>query len=189
MAEAGYTFEVMPSDAEEIHEPQLSPPQLTEANAMIKAAPIASAHTDAVVIGADTLVYIDDEPLGKPTDMAEAHFMLRRLVGKTHQVCTGVALMRYGSAHTFHALTEVTFKTLTNDEIGAYLDLINPLDKAGAYAAQEHGERIISETSGSFTNVIGLPMDEFAEQLAQHFDIHPQQVISKSCSPPSPAEH
>ncbi len=179
MAEAGYRFDVCPSDAEELHEPSLSPSQLTETNAMIKAAPVAGAHREAVVIGADTLVFLDDEPLGKPADMAAAEAMLARLVGKTHQVCTGVALMRYGTAHTFHATTDVTFKPLSPEEIRDYLSLIDPLDKAGAYAAQEHGERIIAATRGSFTNVIGLPMDELQTQLATHFDIHPQgQVIS-----------
>ena len=173
MTEAGFRFDVLPSDAEEIHDTSLSPPQLTEANAKIKATPIASAYPDAVVIGADTLVFLDGEPLGKPVDMTEAEAMLARLVGKTHQVCTGVAMIQSGIIHAFHVLTEVTFRELSTDEIRTYLALIDPLDKAGAYAAQQHGEKIIAGTCGSFTNVIGLPMDELQTQLAAKFDIRP----------------
>jgi septum formation protein len=174
LTEAGYAFETMPSDAEEIHDATLSPPVLTETNAVIKATPIAELHPDAVVLGSDTLVFLDSEPLGKPDDMRAAEAMLARLVGKTHQVCTGVALIQNGSPHAFHAITDVTFKALTEAEINTYLSLINPLDKAGAYAAQEHGEKIIAETRGSFTNVIGLPMDEVKATLAERFDIRPQ---------------
>ncbi len=173
MLEAGFHFEILPSNAEEMHDPQLSPAQLTESNALIKAAPIAETHRDAVVIGADTLVYLDGEPLGKPVDMAQAEAMLCRLVGKTHQVCTGVALLRYGDLITFHVITEVTFKVLTIAEIRAYLALIDPLDKAGAYAAQDLGEIIIERTAGSFTNVIGLPMNELTQHLSKHYDIVP----------------
>ena len=173
MTAAGYAFEVIPSDAEEIHDSSLTPPELTETNARIKATPVAVEHPEAVVLGADTLVFLDGEPLGKPTDMAEAEAMLARLVGKTHQVCTGVALLQSDAAHTFHVITEVTFKPLSPEEIRAYLALINPLDKAGAYAAQEHGEKIISTTAGSFTNVIGLPMDDVKTALAEHFGILP----------------
>lgn len=169
--EAGYAFDVLPSDAEEIHDASLSPQQLTETNAAIKATPIAKDHPEAVTIGADTLVFLDGEPLGKPKDMADAEAMVGRLVGKTHQVCTGVALLNGDTTHTFHVLTDVTFKALSTAEIRDYLGLINPLDKAGAYAAQEHGEKIIAETRGSFTNVIGLPMDEVTAELQTRFGI------------------
>ena len=173
LTEAGYEFQVIPSDAEEIHDASLSPPALTETNAKIKATPIADQHPDAVVLGADTLVFLDNEPLGKPSDMAEAEAMASRLVGKTHQVCTGVAFIHSGATYSFHAITDVTFKALTEAEIKSYLTLINPLDKAGAYAAQEHGEKIIERTDGSYTNVVGLPMDEVKAALADHFDITP----------------
>mgnify|MGYP001818025782 CR=1 FL=1 len=174
MAAAGYQFSIEVSDAEEIHDPSLQPSQLTRANAEIKVTPVATRHPEAVVIGADTLVFLKGEPLGKPTDMAAAQGMLSRLVGRTHQVCTGVAIAHAGETHSFDVITEVDFKALAEGEISDYLQLIDPLDKAGAYAAQEHGERIIAETRGSFTNVIGLPMDELREQLASRFDIHPQ---------------
>lgn len=176
MAQAGYSFRVSLPDAQESHDRSLSPQQLTENNAMLKAKPISSANPDAVVIGADTLVYLESEPLGKPGSLANAEAMLTRLLGKTHQVCTGVALLQGNPAsrYYFHVITDVTFRTLNPEELRSYLALINPLDKAGGYAAQEHGEKIIAKTSGSYTNVVGLPMDELAGHLSDKFDIRPQ---------------
>ena len=167
MQEAGIDCEIIPSPADEIHDAEMSPPALTEYNAAAKARAISQQHPAATVIGADTLVFIDGEPLGKPKDMAEAEAMLLRLVGRTHQVCTGVCLCRAEPAKclTFHAITDVTFHPLTLPEIRAYHAKIEPLDKAGAYAAQDHGKEIIESTSGSWTNVVGLPMDELREQL------------------------
>ena len=168
MAEAGIECEIIPSPADEIHDASLTPPVLTEYNARLKAEAISELHPEATVIGADTLVFIDGEPLGKPRDMAEAEAMLLRLVGRTHQVCTGVCLSRAEPAKcvTFHSITDVTFHALTLEEIRAYHGKIEPLDKAGAYAAQDHGAEIIRETRGSWTNVVGLPMDELQAQLA-----------------------
>ena len=165
MEEAGYEFEIIVSPAEEAHDPALKPWELTEANAQLKAEAIAERFADAVVIGADTLVYLDDEPLGKPRDMDDAENMLQRLVGRTHVVCTGVCLCLGGEAQCFHELTKVTFRNLDTDAIRKYLGMINPLDKAGAYAAQEHGEFIIEKTEGSWTNVVGLPMERLAQEL------------------------
>ena len=168
MAEAGIDCQIIPSPAEEIHDASLTPQALTEHNAKLKASAISQLHPTATVIGADTLVFVDGEPLGKPRDMAEAEAMVQRLVGRTHQVCTGVCLCRAEPEKcvTFHAITDVTFHDLTLPQIQAYHAKINPLDKAGAYAAQDHGKEIIKETSGSWTNVVGLPIDELREQLA-----------------------
>ena len=170
MQEAGISCEIIPSPADEIHDASLTPQALTEHNAHAKARAISDLHAGATVIGADTLVFIDGEPLGKPRDMAEAEAMLLRLVGRTHQVCTGVCLCRSGDAAkcvTFHAITDVTFHDLDLDGIRAYHAKIEPMDKAGAYAAQDHGREIIRETSGSWTNVVGLPMEELQDQLAK----------------------
>src|SRR5690606_19240445 len=111
----------------------------------------------AVVIGADTLVHIDGEPLGKPKDMDEARAMLRRLSGRAHTVCTGVCLVLPGGvARAFHELTEVRFRDFDDAVIDAYLGKVNPLDKAGAYGIQEHGEMLVEEILGNFDNVMGL---------------------------------
>ena len=168
LTEAGYAFEAIPANVDEAHDASLTPPELTCANARLKAHAISQQRPEAIVLGADTLVYVDDTPLGKPADVAEAITMLQRLVGRTHQVCTGVVLSRQSPEPTelvFHTITEVTFHPLTKPQIEAYLSKINPLDKAGGYAAQDHGKDIIARTEGSWTNVVGLPMETLATKL------------------------
>ena len=166
LARAGVTFEVVVSPAEEIHDSAMKPHVLCELNATLKAAAVAEKRPDATVIGADTLVFIDDMPLGKPVDLDEARAMLRRLSGRTHRVCTGVCLIYPGGGkNAFHDITEVTFRPLEDADIDAYFALVNPLDKAGAYGIQESGDRIISEINGSFDNVMGLPVDKVVEAL------------------------
>ena len=170
MRDAGYAYEVIPADVEEAMDASLRPPELTCANAALKAKHVAAQHLDALVVGADTLVYLDQAPLGKPSDLEEAIRMVTSLAGRTHQVCTGVALVCQDSGidETFHVITNVTFKALSDDEVRAYLAKIDPLDKAGGYAAQEHGSLVLQAVEGSWTNVVGLPMDELCEHLAQH---------------------
>jgi septum formation protein len=119
------------------------------------------------VLGADTLVYLHGEPLGKPTSLEEAADMLRRLSGRRHEVCTGVWLAWDGGAQGsgFHVISGVVFKTLTDADIQAYHRLVNPLDKAGAYGIQEHGDKIIDHYDGSWTNIMGLPMEALSARL------------------------
>jgi septum formation protein len=167
LAKAGLQFRVVISPAEEIHDPALPPDVLCEENARLKAAAVAREHPDATVIGADTLVFIDGEPLGKPADLAEARAMLRRLSGRTHTVCTGVCVIHPGGvAETFHDLTDVVFRVLDEAAVEAYLALVDPLDKAGAYGIQEHGDRLIETIQGDFDNVMGLPVARLVERLA-----------------------
>ena len=178
LTEAGFEFVVQPSPGEEIHDQSLDVVTLTSRNAEIKAAALELAEGcgDVVILAADTLVTIDGEALGKPSDMEEAGRMIGRLNGRTHEVLTGVCLLRpaTGGREAFVVRTAVTFKKLSEDELASYHQLIDPLDKAGAYAAQEHGEKIIECTEGSWTNVVGLPMDETIAALAQ-FGILPAQ--------------
>ena len=166
LARAGVAFEVVVSPAEEIHDAMMKPHVLCELNATLKAAAVAEKRPDATVIGSDTLVFIDDLPLGKPADLDEARAMLRRLSGRTHRVCTGVCLIYPGGGkNVFHDITEVTFRRLEDADIEAYFALVNPLDKAGAYGIQESGDKIIAEINGSFDNVMGLPVDKVIEAL------------------------
>lgn len=166
LEKAGVAFEVIPSTAEEIHDETMAPGHLCEFNAALKAHAVAIIIPDATVIGADTLVFIDGVPLGKPADLAAARKMLRRLAGRSHQVCTGVCVIApSGEKCSFHDLTEVIFKDLTDGEIDSYFEKVNPLDKAGAYGIQEYGEQIISEIRGNFDNVMGLPVDKVIEAL------------------------
>ena len=165
LAAAGLSFDVIPSPAEEIHDAALGMAGLCEENARLKA--VAVPVPGAVVIAADTLVFIDGEPLGKPRDIVQAHRMLRRLSGRTHQVCTGVCVVdAEGKAKTFHAVTDVVFRELDEAGISEYLALTSPLDKAGAYGIQDRGELIIERISGGYDNVMGLPVDGVLDALA-----------------------
>ncbi len=164
---AGVIFEVVISPAQEIHDASIPPHLLCEHNATLKAAAVADQRPDATVIGSDTLVFIDGLPLGKPADMDEARAMLRRLSGRTHLVCTGVCVIHPGGKQDiFHELTEVDFLSLDDKFIESYFALVNPLDKAGAYGIQEHGEKIVSGIRGGFDNVMGLPVDRVMRALA-----------------------
>jgi len=167
MREAGHACDVVAPEVDEAYDPSLTCEALTMENARRKAAEGARLNPEALVIGADTLVYIDGHPLSKPADMEEARAMLRRLSGHTHQVCTGVALASNGGARmiTFATITDVTFKTIDDDVINAYHALVNVLDKAGGYAVQEHGDMIVERVDGSLSNVIGLPMEALTERL------------------------
>lgn len=165
LVEAGFVFEVVLSPAEEIHETGIPLAELCERNAEAKAAAVAAERSDDVVLGADTLVWIDDEPLGKPRDMDEARAMLLKLSGRAHTVCTGVCVIGGGRRECIHELTTVRFRELDDAAIGRYFERVDPLDKAGAYAVQEHGEMIVAEVRGDFSNVVGLPLDRVVEVL------------------------
>lgn len=167
LGRAGIEFEVVPSPAEEVHDTSMSPASLCELNATLKAEAVAVMRPDAIVIGSDTLVFIGDEPLGKPADINAARTMLGRLAGRTHQVRTGVCIIfPSGTRKVFHETTDVTFLPLDANAIDTYLSRVNPLDKAGAYGIQEHGELIVERIDGSFENVMGLPVEQVLAVLA-----------------------
>lgn len=166
LAAAGLQFEVISSPAEEIHDASMGMAGLCEENARLKASAVAIHHTDAVVIGADTLVFLDGEPLGKPKDMEEAKRMLRRLSGRPNQVCTGVCIMGPSEKVTLlHAVTDVFFRELDDETLFAYLAKTQPLDKAGAYGIQDCGEMIIERIEGAYDNVMGLPVEQVLQAL------------------------
>ncbi|MFZ0828314.1 MAG: Maf family protein [Verrucomicrobiia bacterium] len=160
-------FRIVPSDATEILDDQMSPFEICQLNAHRKARLIAKKYPDALVLGADTLVFLDGEIRGKPANRAEAERMLTRLQGRTHQVVTGICLiqLRAHRERIFAVTTDVTFHPLDAGQIRDYLSKVNPLDKAGAYAIQEHGDLIISEISGSYSNVVGLPLERLREEI------------------------
>ncbi len=175
LAEHGYRAEVTPANVEESTDPDLSVPALVRLNALLKSSALWAHRPRAVVLGTDTLVCLDGRALGKPADLAEAADMIRRLAGRRHEVYSGVclALPAEGRVVCFVEETHVEFRPLPPAEIDAYLRLIDPLDKAGGYAAQEHGERIIAGHEGSWSNVLGLPMERLAATLAAEFGIRP----------------
>lgn len=161
-------FQVLPGTVAEVAHEHLSPLEICQLNAHRKARAVAKKIPDALVLGADTLVFLDNEILGKPRSLADARRMLARLQGRHHQVVTGVCLMHLRShrERIFAASTDVLFHPLNARQIRDYLAAIQPLDKAGAYAIQDSGELIISEISGSYSNVVGLPVEQLREELA-----------------------
>ena len=181
MAEAGYRFTVVIGSVTELFVDFLTPRELTLFNARRKAFAIAPRHPEAVVLAADTLVSLDHKKFGKPKDLAEARSFLEELSGRTHSVFTGVAVVHYSQSRLCYvvAQTEVTFRDLTGSEIKAYLSRINPLDKAGGYAAQTDTGSIIETVSGSFTNVVGLPMEKIGPTL-EKVEIKPNSPEARS---------
>jgi septum formation protein len=160
-------FRIIPSDAAEVLDDHLSPFEVCQLNAHRKARVVAKKNPDALVLGADTLVFLAGEIMGKPVNAADAGRMLARLQGRTHQVVTGICLihLRPHRERVFAVSTDVTFHPLEAGQIREYLAKMNPLDKAGAYAIQEHGDLIISEISGSYSNVVGLPLERLREEM------------------------
>lgn len=136
-------------------------------NAMLKAEACARENPQAIVIGADTVIRFEGETIGKPADLDDAKRILAKLSGRTHDVVTGVCVrcLEADILVRFEDATHVTFRTLTPETIDAYVKAVNVLDKAGAYAIQEHGEDIIEKIDGSLTNVIGLPVERLKETV------------------------
>jgi septum formation protein len=167
LEKAGYEFDVVLPTVAEISSGWLTIREATVCNAMRKAAAVAQGAPGAVVLGADTLVVLDGRVIGKPADLASAAKILRRLSGRSHEVWTSVFVCHSasGQTHSFQEVSQVRFRKLNNRAIAKYLAKVDPLDKAGAYAAQGHGVEIIERIEGSYSNVVGLPMEETARVL------------------------
>jgi septum formation protein len=170
LREAGFEVIVRPADVEELTG-GLPSRALVLANAELKALRVAAAISGDLVLAADTIVVLDGEILGKPRDLAHAAEMLGRLGGRVHEVLTGVCMLRGGSAArcSFVESTRVEFRKLDEAMISTYLADIDPLDKAGSYAAQEDRGRLIERIEGSMENVIGLPVTRVIEAIETHF--------------------
>jgi septum formation protein len=175
LLEAGFDFEILAPKVAERFDVDLTLRELTAFNAMRKAMATARLRSKNVILAADTLVTIDDHVLGKPKDKNEAVAMLQRLSGRAHEVCTSVFICHLTEARStsFHEISRVRFRRLSRDRIDNYLARVNPLDKAGAYAAQGFGSEIIEKIDGSFTNVVGLPMEKTIAALAE-FGVAPK---------------
>ncbi len=165
----GLDFQVLPSSAEEIRSEHLTAGELAQVNAYRKARAISKKHPDALVMGMDTLVTLNNKIYGKPANLAEAHKMLAALEGQIHQVVTGVCLihLRGHRQRVFAEQTDVKFRPLTMAQIQQYHKKVNPLDKAGAYGIQEKGDLLVEAISGSYTNVVGLPLERLKAELAE----------------------
>lgn len=169
LASLGVRFEVMTADVTEHENPATDPRALVARNAALKAAWVAARAPDAFVLGADTTVYLNGHALNKPADDAEARAMLRRLSGRTHTVFTGVALRQDATGVRIDrdVASEVTFKPLDDTIIEQYLARVHTRDKAGGYAIQEQPELIIDGYHGSYSNIVGLPLEATKQIFAQ----------------------
>ena len=174
LAEAGFQFKVVAPEIDEISTSKLTLREATTWNALRKGLTVARSHPNDVVLAADTLVALDDRVIGKPADRDEAARILRLLSGQTHLVASSVfiAHLARGRSENFSVTSRVLFKKLTERMIEEYLDRIDPLDKAGAYAAQAEGRGIIARIAGSRSNVIGLPLEKTCPALAR-FGLRP----------------
>jgi septum formation protein len=174
LREARYDFVVQTTPTPELTVDFLTAAELTLLNACRKTFAVARTEPDAVVLGADTLVALGTSIFGKPVDLDEARGMLTRLSGMTHEVVTTITISTFSERRTLSAVieSEVRFRELSADSIDRYLSRIDPLNKAGAYAAQIDAQSVIEQIDGSFTNVVGLPMETVPKLLAQ-FGIHP----------------
>ncbi|MFN3408140.1 MAG: Maf family protein [Limisphaerales bacterium] len=162
-----FRFRVLPSAAPECEHEQFTAWEVAQLNAHRKARLIAKQHPDHLVIGADTVVCLGTKFYNKPADAADARRMLRELSGKTHQVVTGVCLLhlRGHREALFCDTTLVKFHRLTPAVIRQYVATANPLDKAGAYGIQDQGELLVADIHGSYTNVMGLPVERLRAEL------------------------
>ena len=175
LLEAGFKFEIFAPKIGERFDVDLTLRELTALNAIRKAMAAARLHPKNIVLAADTLVAIDDLVLGKPKDKNEAVAMLEQLSGRAHEVCTSVFIchLENSRATSFYEISRVYFRRLSRPAIDNYFAQVNPLDKAGAYAAQGVGKEIIDRIDGSYTNVVGLPMERTTVALAD-FGIEPK---------------
>lgn len=160
-------FEVVPSSVDETTDGALTPEEKVITIARRKAEAVFKEHPDDVVIGADTLVFLDEEPLGKPRNREDAAEMLKKLSGKTHLVITGVCVISTKGAKTFSETSKVEFLPLTEEQIHRYIATGEPMDKAGAYAIQGGAADFVKKLDGNLSNVIGLPIPPLAKVLKQ----------------------
>ena len=169
LAGAGIPFEAIESRVPEQHTPGEPPRDYALRMARDKARAVSSRFPDAIVVGADTIVVCDAHILEKPADITDARRMLTMLSSRTHTVVTAFALARGGNIlESSPVESQVTFRKLTDDEIGAYIATDEPFDKAGAYGIQGSGGGFISHVEGSRDNVMGLPTERVVAALARH---------------------
>lgn len=165
MTLAGFDFKSVPATGEENIPDCILPCDAVLMLSRQKAQEIAEKYPDETVIGADTVVALDNEIMGKPKNEQDAFDMLKKLSGKTHSVLTGVCVISPDKHIHFYEKTEVEFYPLGDDEIRQYIASGEPMDKAGAYGIQEKGAMFVKRINGDFYNVVGLPVARLAREL------------------------
>jgi len=166
LSDLGLTFNVKPANVNEEYPSQLQGKDIALYIAQQKASVFNDLNTNEVVITCDTIVWIDDEALGKPKNSTDAKQMLQKLSGKTHEVISAVCIKSNQKEKLFYDVTQVTFNTLNSLDIDYYVDTFKPFDKAGSYGIQEWIGLIgIEKINGSYTNVVGMPMEKLYKEL------------------------
>ena len=164
----GITHDVRPADVDETVLPNEAPVPYCERLARAKADALALDNPDAVIVGSDTIVVIDGDILGKPTDRAHAIAMLTQLSGRTHTVFTAVAVAYGGHTRSGVESVSVTFRPLDQTRIAAYVDTDEPMDKAGAYGIQGYGATNVERIDGDYFAVMGLPLGRMVGLMREH---------------------
>jgi septum formation protein len=167
LEEAGLKFKIIPSYLDENGHDDLSPPDLVKHLALEKARQVAKMQLDDVVIGADTVVVYQQEVLGKPKDERDAYRMLRLLSGQAHFVYTGVAVVQRSRTISFCTEAKVWMNELSDLDIKNYIESKEPFDKAGSYAIQGEGGKLVNRYEGDFFTIVGLPLKELLKVLNQ----------------------
>lgn len=162
---AGFSFEVVTADVDEALDPSLKPCELVMSLAFQKASAVAAKHTESTVIGADTVVVLDGRVLGKPRSAEDAAAMLNSLSGRTHEVYTGVCLIKGDKVRSFFECTKVTFWPLEQELIDSYVASGDCMDKAGAYGIQGKGCVLVKGIDGDYFNVVGFPVSRFCREI------------------------
>ncbi len=167
-------FEVIKSDIDEVILPEESPCQVVMRLAYEKSMDISYNNKNKLIIGADTIVCLDNIILGKPKDKLDAIEMIKKLSGRTHQVITGISLINLDANKKIidYVVSNVKFKKLSHEDIMDYIQTNESLDKAGAYGIQGYGALLVEEIKGDYFNIVGLPISKLSDLLKKHFSIN-----------------
>lgn len=167
-------FEIIKSEIDEVILDNELPSQVVMRLAFEKSIDIALKHPDSLVIGADTVVVLNNKILGKPKDSSDAFNMIKQLSGKTHQVITGISLINLNANQKIidYVVSNVKFKNLSEEDIKDYIQTNESLDKAGAYGIQGFGAMLVEEIQGDYFNIVGLPISRLSDLLKKHFNIN-----------------
>jgi septum formation protein len=171
--EIALEYKVDPSDYEEVNDIKRSPQDLVLRHSFAKVLDVSRRYKQGdIIIGADTIVLLDNEILGKPTSEEDAFKMLKKLSGRTHSVITGIAVKEVEGATLLESVrSEVHFKPIDDNEIREYIATGEPMDKAGAYAIQGIGEKFIERVDGCYHNVVGLPILRMVKMLSNFINV------------------
>jgi septum formation protein len=171
---ANVKFDIIKSTIDEVILDQELPSQVVMRLAFEKCMDIASKNESDLVIGADTIVVLDNIILGKPKDKEDATSMIKKLSGKTHQVITGISLVNLNVNKKIidYVVSNVKFKDLSEEDIKDYIQTNESLDKAGAYGIQGYGAMLVEEIQGDYFNIVGLPISRLSDLLKKHFSIN-----------------